>query len=180
MKTNIFTLIVLTVMLMPAGQAFADTRQSATKLTADAALYTITYEFQTGAEPYYLPILAENGLPYDADSNKVGYTAVQNGKMSPTGYKSTGMVLSSYDIEDGYYVLPPMTKGSFTLVTALELLSLSSVRTVGLQITNLPYFRSEDKDRLVVAENNLRLFNTASVVLGTVKLTAPTTPSVMK
>ena len=164
MKTPIFVAALAVMILAPFGLASAHEHSSALRINNTTAIYTITYEFQAGKEAYYLPIMTQNALPYGSKSAKVGYVAVQNGKLVPTGYTAQSLVVSDLPIVGDKYRIEPMKRGSVTVVTIVKK-TTPDVANVGLQLTNIPYYKGTV--RAIVKEKDLSTFNTDTVVLGT-------------
>lgn len=183
MKTNIFlSLAVASMFVAPAITAAAE--PAAYRLSDTRALYIIPFEFQTGSDPFSVPIVAMNGLPFASSEDAVGYSSRQSGALVRTGYVSTALVLSTEDLDLGslMYEQPEGTRSEYVLVAVLNFPAGMSQRSVGLQLTNIPYIDDEDGDeeRRMVAESALRNFRTNEVLLGrSITLTpqAPVVPS---
>lgn len=169
MRKILFFTFALLVLLPSVSQAAA-IKPAAYRLSDTKALFIIPFEFQTGNQPFAVPMAATNGLPFDSDEDMVGFSSRQSGALVRSGYESVGMVLSTEDINlaDAAYEQPEMTRSEYVLVAVLTFPAGMSQRSVGLQVTNIPYLRGEglSAERRVVAEADLRNFRTNEVFLG--------------
>ncbi len=165
MKTTLTLFVTLLVIFTPVSTigAHHDEHTKVVRLSDNTAMYVITYEFQAGSDPYFLPLLTKNAVPYGSKSNFVGYTAVQDGAMVTTGYKSSGLVLSSLPIENGKYRIEPLKRGTAMVVVFITKTG-DSGSDVGLQLTNIPYY--VDKELTLVDEADLEHYSTDAILLG--------------
>ena len=150
-KAN-FTLLIVVfsiLVLLPAkGLAYFTTDQTATRLSKDTVLYTVTYEFGFQKREVYLPIGAIRGNGETNTSPYLTYTIFDNKKPTEVG-KAAGFVFSTdpdVEIVDNQYHLPVNTAAKFTLFTLLTIPKETQDEKLdlSLQVTGLPFTMVQD------------------------------------
>ncbi|MCA9354227.1 MAG: hypothetical protein KC877_01775 [Candidatus Kaiserbacteria bacterium] len=137
-------LFVFSIFLIPqASEAYFTTDQTATRLTANNILFTVTYSFGFAERDVLMPIFATRAESSDSDT-LMGYE-IQDDKATTALGTSAGLVLTKHPavaIEDGkYYRVPAGEAASFTLVTLMSVTDeeLDSNPDLSLLVTHLPF-----------------------------------------
>jgi len=147
-KLYIGTLAVL-LLLPNLSLAYFTTAQSATRLSDDTILYTVTYQFGFAGRELYMPIMAKRGLEASSTSPYIGYTIMNNdGTVSTIG--ATNSIVLSRDedvqIKNNQYYLPLRKSAEFTLITLLTVPAelQKDDLDLSLLVTNLPFTMVKD------------------------------------
>lgn len=146
MKQSLFVFFAL--LLLPlSSQAFTPNTSSATRVTDDALMYTLTYEL--GFDKYELrtPVAAH----FDKDSKGVGrettYALLDQGETAIDLGATAGAVLSTAQIENGHYVVPKGETATFTLLVLVTLPEQVSENVDPvLTMTSLPFRLTGEND----------------------------------
>lgn len=129
--------------------AYFTTNQTATKVTDDIALFTVTYSFGHSERDFYMPITIARDLPAEAPAFAAGVSLI-NGERVTTDGTITGIILTKdpdVSIRDGKYFVPAGHKGTFTLLAIVKLseTELASRPNLSLLVTHLPFIMDVDK-----------------------------------
>ena len=158
--TALLSVVMLFGMFFPvSASAYFSTGQSATKISENAFLFTVSYRFGHQSREMRLPVGVQRDVVVSDDSSYLGYTIRDDGGMPTdigTGY---GVVLSTANIEGTQYVVPQGVAKDFT---ALFLLVLSDEEVqilddIALQVTALPFTTHQDESTLVFELNEHEL-----------------------
>lgn len=142
------------VLLFPAvSQAYLSTAQSATRLTPDTILFTITYKFGFLNRELYMPIGAVRGLSASDVSPYLGYTIFTSAHATTSVGSTTALVLTNdedVEIKNGQYYLPKSKGALFTFVTVLTVPpeQRATDLDLSLQVTRLPFTLIKDGKEL--------------------------------
>lgn len=137
-----------------ATQAFAPESATASRLSDDVLMYTLTYEL--GYDKYELrtPVAAKHDEVMLGVSRETTFAFLDRGKDPVALGSSAGVVLSTAKIEAGQYVVPKGERATFTL---LALVTLPHRVTENLDpiltITSLPFILTSDEG--VILERGL-------------------------
>lgn len=126
-------------MLLPqSGEAYVSTKQSAIRLSDDALLFLVTYEFGHDTFAYNMPVIAKRG---SESSGVVGYDILSDGKLRTNIGETAAVVLSDAKLENNMYVVPAGESKEFTLVTFLKLPAERSASSTdfALHVSSLPF-----------------------------------------
>lgn len=136
-------LIVFSILVPHASQAYFTTAQSATRITEDTILYTVTYKFGFAKRELYMPIVATRGLVEDHATPHTGFNLVTDSDEVVTTGTANGIVLSSdedVEIRDNQYYVPAGETAAFTLVTLLTIpADQQGDEDLSVLVTNLPF-----------------------------------------
>jgi hypothetical protein len=128
MKIDKFKLLVLLAFfsfLSPAiTEAYFTTAQSATKLTDDTILFTVSYRFGFSDRELYMPIMAIRDTIGSTTQNTARYTILDKNDQALRGGTSNAIVLTDLakaEIRDDQYYLEPGEVATFTLVALLTI-----------------------------------------------------------
>jgi len=138
--------LILTFITPQVSQAYFTTAQNAVKINPTTALFTIEYVFGHDDYDLYMPILAERGLMWKGDANKVGYTFRQDDEEVLLG-RAAGMVLSNAPIVNGMYKIEKGTAKKLLFFVLLSTQTDTPEMDYALQVENLP-FKMDDKGTL--------------------------------
>ncbi|MBY0538129.1 hypothetical protein K2P47_01880 [Patescibacteria group bacterium] len=161
MKSNIlFSALLLGTLILPsASQAYSVTDTSAKDLGNGYALFTVTYKFGFLNREMYMPIEASRNTKFTDKGSDVKYSILFNdqteAKATSTVMKSNdqsfslnysvlpgkakAIVVSDADIKDNQYYLPKGKSQTFTLVALVDMRTASVKDDISLQITSLPF-----------------------------------------
>lgn len=152
-------LLFLFSFLVPqASQAYFTTNQSATRLTSDTILFTVTYKFGFSERELYMPIGAIRGLAASKTSAYAGYTILnEDDEEVPIGTSNAIILTDRKEIEvkDNQYYLPAGGSASFTLITLLTIPEDEQTADleIALEMSNLPFTMIKD-GTVVLAQLN--------------------------
>lgn len=140
-------LLLFSFLLPTTSQAYFTTDQSATRLTNETMLYTVTYHFGFSGRELYMPILAMRGLSASNTSPYAGYALInEDGDESEAGVATSIILTNQEDVEvrDNQYYLPENKSASFTLMTILTIPEEQQTENLALLVTNLPFTMVKD------------------------------------
>jgi hypothetical protein len=148
MKLYIGALMML-ALLPNTSLAYFTTAQSATRITTDTILYTVTYKFGFTSRELYMPIIAKRGVEAPTSSPLAGYQIMNDDETVVTTGLSNGIVLTKskdVKIKNNQYYLPKGKTAEFTLVTLLTIPSEQQTNDLDLSllVTNLPFTTIQD------------------------------------
>ena len=168
-----FGAIALLFLLPSASQAYFTTAQSATQITDDTILYTVTYKFGFAERELYMPIMAQRGIGVEDESVNAGYSILsEDDSVIEVGEANALILTSDTDVEirDNQYYLPAGESASFTLLALLTIPAGQRLNDTDLSllVTNLPFTMVADSavipNRLNPSE--LQYYRTPSINLG--------------
>ncbi len=142
-----FGLLGALLVLMPGvSQAYSVKSTQAVKVTADAALYTITYEFGFLNADVWLPVGATMSDRYPERAGKVGYhLTTETGEYVPP--LAAAVVLSDALVVNDYYYVPRGERATFTLVAAIRTDSvIGATELPVLAVRSLPYILAKNDE----------------------------------
>ncbi|MBP6881017.1 MAG: hypothetical protein KBC35_00100 [Candidatus Pacebacteria bacterium] len=141
-KMKLASLLFALAFLIPqASQAYFTTAQSATKISDDTVLFTVTYKFGFLNRELYMPIVTKQGLQADSSEFSVGYDLMSEDDEILNIASSAAVVLANDEdiqIKNGRYYLPQGKSAEFTFV-ALVSAPTSDTADASLLITHLPF-----------------------------------------
>jgi hypothetical protein len=138
----VVTLVVVGWGTLPEeAAAWETTAQSATQLTDDTWLFSVTYRMAFLNRETELPILADRRSVPNPLLPTVQYDIVDAAGNTLTGARSTAIVLSDTPLIDRQYFLPSGRAGFFTLTAVVQLSPelVAADGTVQLRINWLPF-----------------------------------------
>lgn len=137
---------------------------SAVKVTDNAAIFAIKFDFIAGKEAYRIPIGAQRGLPLGSDSNFIGYDVKSGSDSASQDVITSGLVLSTAPIADGlYYEIAPGERASFTFVSVATVPEAIATAEYQASLTHIPHFIGDS--RTEVSESRLGNFVSAPITL---------------
>ena len=159
--------IVLALMVAPyAADAYTSTFQSAIQMNDTQAMYTVEFGFSTHSNDFYIPIQAVQGVPYRSEQDVLGYDVVADRAAPAEDVTTNSIVLSSAEVvDDQFYRIPAGESALFTLVTFVTVPTGLPDAEYLVQITSLPHYVGEDRDRRFVNNVELRDFITPGIEL---------------
>ena len=129
-----------------ASEAYTVKNQQAMKVTPDAALYTITYEFGFLNADVWLPIRATMSDRYPESAGKVGYMLETEGE-EYIPVQAEAVVLSDAAIVNDYYYVPRGERATFTLVAAVRTGAwFGETGVPTLKVRSLPYILAKNDE----------------------------------
>ncbi len=135
-------LFVFSFLITPAAaEAYFTTAQSATKITADTTLFTVTYKFGFLNRELYMPIVTERGLQATSTKFSVGYDLLsEDDEVLNIGSMAAIVLADDEDIQikNGQYYLPQGKSAEFTFI-ALVTTPAGETTDASLLITHLPF-----------------------------------------
>jgi hypothetical protein len=148
MKLQIGALMML-ALLPNTSLAYFTTAQSATRITTDTILYTVSYKFGFTSRELYMPIIAKRGVEAPTTSPLAGYQIMNDDETVVTTGLSNSIVLTrskDVKIKNNQYYLPKGKAAEFTLVTLLTIPSEQQTNDLNLSllVTNLPFTMVQD------------------------------------
>jgi len=165
-------LLVFSFCLPFTTDAYFTTNQTATRITDDTVLYTITYRFGFLNRDLYMPIVAKRGVQIEEKSPLAGFSVVDKEDVLVTNGTVNGIVLTSskdIEIKDNQYFLPAGKVAEFTLVSLATI--PRSTETAGkelsLSVTHLPFVMVTPEGQRVQARltaNELQHYRTPSIL----------------
>ncbi len=161
----IFSTFALLLVPLHASQAYTSTAQSAIQLNDTQALFMIDFAFGTRVNDFFIPVLAQSGIPYQSDEDVVGYDVIVDRAEVATEASSTSIVLSDLEIIDGMYRIPAGSNGRFTLLTVITVPAGIADSEYLVQVTSLPHYVGLDRDRRYVNDTELRNFISPGIEL---------------
>lgn len=139
----------LAIVLPQLSHAYSTTAQSATRLSDDTFLFTITYRFGFLNRELKMPIGA---IRADADyrSPYTRYAVLADGEPSTIGV-SSAVVLSTASIVDNEYYLPEGRAADFTLAAIVKIppKDTATPDQLSLGITALPFTMIDDGEEVL-------------------------------
>lgn len=141
-------LFAFLILLSPtASEAYFTTAQSATRLTNDTVMFTVTYDFGFANRDLYMPIMAARSTGADMKSHLVEFSILSDDEVLTIG-TSNALVLttdSDVKIKNGQYYLEPGESASFTLVALLTIPKEQQLdEKLSLLMTWLPFTMVKD------------------------------------
>ncbi len=171
MKLYVGALAVL-LLLPQSSQAYFTTAQSATRMSADTILYTVSYDFGFAGRELYMPIIAARGLQATDPSPLAGFTIYNQDREVITGGTANAIILSSDEdvqIRDNQYYLPLRKSAKFTLVALLTIPEGEQVadQDLYLEVSRLPFTMVKDGAEIPAHLNasELQYYKTPEVTL---------------
>ena len=157
---KLFFGIFATILLLPqASSAYFTTDQTATRLTENTAIYTVTYKFGLEGRDLYMPIGAQRGT--NGTSPYLEYKFLNDDdSLFETGTSAGFVFTTDKDVEivENQYYIPAGESAVFTLVTLLTI-PQDEIRdnlAISLNVTNLPFTMTingaENKNQLSPSE----------------------------
>lgn len=137
-----------------ASQAYFTTDQTAVQITADTALYTITYKFGFSDRAVYMPLFADRGIAANESTFVGGFSVLSDETPTDSG-TANGIILTdspAVEIKDNQYYLPAGKTASFTLVTLVTM--TEAMDDVTVLMTNLPFTMINADDLVIPAHLN--------------------------
>jgi hypothetical protein len=136
-------LFVFSFLLPLASEAYFTTAQSATRLTDDTMLYTVTYRFGFLNRELYMPIMAKRADGEAVKQYQAEYAILDEDDRAVTTGSSNAIVLTGDEdvtIKDGQYYLKAGKAAEFTLVALLTLPKTAQQDAdLSLLVTHLPF-----------------------------------------
>ncbi len=163
-------LFVFSFLITPAAsEAYFSTAQSATKITVDTTLFTITYKFGFLNRELYMPIVTERGLQATSTKFSVGYDLLSEDDETLNAGSATAIVLSGdkdIEIKNGRYYLPQGKSAEFTFV-ALVNTPANETADASLLVTHLPFIMVKEDEEIAARLNpsELQYYRTPEVEL---------------
>lgn len=154
-KTLVGALAITLCVPFFAVEAYEVKEVSATRLTPEYSLFTVTYEFGFLNREALIPMDATRDGNYHTS---VGYTLVgANG--TTTLHSVQAVVVSDAELRDRDYYLPKGRNSDFTLVAIVK---TEDVSALGLAITKLPFVLIDGRMSVAasVTTNNLGPYKT--------------------
>lgn len=150
-------------------QAYYTTDQTVTKLTDQAALYTISYRFGLQNDTIYMPVLATRALIEDTpETDRVAYTLRTDQDAVTEEGSVAGFVVSNAPIVDGMYKINAGISYTMTLVVLLTTPEDAEPADYGVQVEKLNYLVDTGEPTLEVRglnEHELASYKTNKVEL---------------
>ena len=148
------------------ASAYTSTNQTVIQLSEQRALFLIEFAFGTRFNDFYIPIQAIRGEAYGSDVDVLGYDIIADRAGSTTVGTTRSMVISDLEVVDNaFYRIPAGSNGVFTLVTELVVPEGIPDSEYLVQVTSLPHYVGEDRDRRTVNHIELREFMSPGVDL---------------
>lgn len=148
------------IMLLPqASDAYFTTEQTATKLTDNVALFTVTYGFQSDSRTFRLPVI---GMENPTDT-QFGYQILTDDEPYATYTTSLGFVYADLPIVDGMYELTPGNSAEFTAVVLVILPEERELQELSVHIDALPLYKGEERKPLPLNVHQLQYYKTPEV-----------------
>ncbi len=142
------TCFALLILLPISASAYYTTAQTATKLTNQAAIYTITYTFGIRDFDIYMPILASRTSREEAvKDDSVAYTIREDGKDVTENGHTASFVFSNAPMVDGMYKIDANTSETMTLLVVLTTESDTPEMDYALHVEKLPFLVDLENDK---------------------------------
>lgn len=159
------SVLVLTIAVATPAEAYRSFEQTTTKLNDTTILFTITFAFGTKTNEFFIPSLTNRNTPYLSDEDIVGYELLKNGTSTTSG-TSHSIVLADLSVTEGEYRIPVASTGRFTFVSVVQFNEpILDTDDYQIQITSLPHYVGEARDRRFVNEFELATFITPSLAV---------------
>jgi len=184
LKLKLFVGVFAVALLLPStSMAYFTTAQSATKLTNDTILYTVTYKFGFENRELYMPIMAirENSMFTPNKASTIPHTkfVIQNkdGSISTAGVASSIVITNDKNIQirDSQYYLPAGKVANFQLIALLTIPKENQTDDMDLSllVTSLPFKMIQDGTPIPAQLNpsELQYYHTPAINLLKQKLT---------
>jgi hypothetical protein len=164
-------LFVFSFILPITADAYQTTDQTATRLTNDTVLYTITYRFGFLNRELYMPIIAGRGVQIENNLPYAGFDVVDTEDTAVTSGVANGIILTKgkdVEIRDNQYYLPAGKVAEFTLLVFATIppATQTNERELSLLMTHLPFTMIKDETESVRARLNpseLQYYRTPAV-----------------
>jgi hypothetical protein len=166
------TAICVSLLLPSLSSAYFTTDQSATRLTSDTILFTVSYTFGHSDRELYMPIGAMRGIDTKSNSPYAGYTVLNDDEVTEEGTTSAIVLTKnkSVEIKDNQYFLPAGKRAEFTLVTLLSIPESEQNNSddLSLIMSNLPFTMIDEGTEFAARLNpsELQYYVTPSIELG--------------
>lgn len=137
------------ILLSPAdSEAYFTTNQSATRLTDETIMYTVSYGFGFASRELYMPIMATRSTGSERQQYLAEFTILNEDDEVITAGIGNGLVFTKSDgveIKDGQYYLEPGESATFTLIALLTIPKEQQPgEKLSLQMTQLPFTMVKD------------------------------------
>lgn len=147
MKTKILSVVLCGAIFLlgypQTSSAFKTTDQTATKLSEEAAVYTISYAIGGFAETTYFPAFTERDNI--TATNTLTFEILEDQETPTTTGTAIGIVTSNDLVfENGMYKLPPRRMGRFTLTVLLITDQDTPEADYALKVKKLPFYRMDE------------------------------------
>jgi hypothetical protein len=167
----ICTFLVLFIAFLPTATfAYFTTNQQAVKLSEQAALFTIEYEFGLEDHALTMPVMAVRNLSEENSRTKVGYSIREESETLTTKGSAVGIVLSKAPIVNGMYTLEKGIAHKMTLLVIYTTPKDALEEDYALQVDWLPYNINRNDGRegeLQLNSSELQYYVTKEVELNT-------------
>lgn len=165
-------LLVFSFCLPLTTFAYTTTNQTATRITNDTVLYTITYRFGFLNRDLYMPIIASRATPTEKTSPLAAFSVVDKENAVVTTGTVNGIVLTSnttVEIKDNQYFLPAGQAADFTLVALANIPHTAETqgKELSLLVTHLPFTMITSDKKHIAAQLNpseLQYYRTPGVL----------------
>lgn len=166
-RNRYFLGVLLLFLIFPlVTDAYTSTRQTAIQIDDHRALFLIEFGFGTRFNDFYIPIKAVRGESYGGETDVLGYDVIVDRAGTTTIGSTRSMVLSNLEIVDNqFYRIPAGSNGYFTLITEVTVPAGIPDSEYLIQVTSLPHYVGEDRDRRTVNKIELRSFISPGVEL---------------
>lgn len=168
-KVFLLALLFAVVFSVPlTTQAYVTTAQSATKLTDNMAMFTVSFFFVSNKYDFTLPIAAQRNDQFTKEPGPLRYSLLGDGEVIEGG-EVTGIVLSNAAIEGVEYKVERSKRENFGLVVFATLSEemMQAYENFSVQVEALPFtlFESDDSYPNGLNESELRKYVTPEIDL---------------
>lgn len=166
---GIFALVACATYIPMQTHAYFTTEQTATKLTATTALYTIEYTFGLVNEDIYMPVVTQRDLEWKSSEHIVGYSIDTDEDETVTTGTAAGVVLSDAPIVNGMYKIDKGEAQKMTLLVLFKTEQTALEDSYKLQVGQLPYFVDTGEDDFTIRQLNpseLQHYVTETITVG--------------
>lgn len=165
-KYKLFISTIALCLIAPSVSfAYVSTEQTAARISATEALYTISFRLGFSNRDVYVPIQALRDQT--TSDNALHYTILEDARHTTTTGLTRAAVISTASVQDGWYVVPRGSSATFTVLATLTTDPSAAEADYALKVTHLPFTTIVDglHIRNALTESELRGYLTPEIEL---------------
>jgi len=161
----IYTALAVLALVAPtAADAYEVKSHQTWQVNETTTLYAIEFSFGHGTHDFYIPTSTSRNQAWGTDNKTVGYEILEDSQTVSNDGASIGMITSNAELSsDGLYYIPKGAKETFTLYVALTLPANAPEADYAMAVSDLPFYRNDDREYLRLNPSELNYYQTDEV-----------------
>jgi len=171
MKSYIFGLAIIAAVFVsaPNAQAYLTTKQEATRISDNLALFQIEYSFGRKDDAVYMPVRAARNQVWGTQNKQIGFEIIKDGVVTNEG-QAAGVVIAPIafslpNSSNEQYVTPVGMALPMSLFVILQVEPSATTSSYRIQVTDLPFYLGKDMKYQKLNPSELQYYRTPAVKL---------------